>query len=228
MKDFLQIGDDFYAKLFESPLGPRTISLPKDVLRRVISNGKVQQDFSDYEVFGDLDCSFMGLKTLENFPRAITGTFNIDGNQIESLKGAPLRAKTFFCTDNPIDSLEALNDGQHRCYNHLNISNTRIQNLKGLENVDIKVLSIGNNNFLKSYEGIGKVEDFRNQFGMSVQANFLKVNNFEYTDYWKDLLNHCLKFKSDSKRLIQLVEWPEGFLDENLNKSVNSCSKYNL
>jgi len=50
-------------------------------------------------------------------------------------------------------------------------------------------------------------------------------NNKGYNDFWMDFLQHMIKNYPNS---IDNIEWPEGFLDENLKKSARGLGRFDL
>lgn len=60
----------------------------------------------DETVLGGMDCSYMGLKTLEGCPKIVRGDFLCNDNKLESLKGAPQVSGLFDCSHNELTSLE--------------------------------------------------------------------------------------------------------------------------
>lgn len=58
-------------------------------------------------VYGDLEVNLCGLKTLENFPTRILGSFNCNNNQLGSLVGGPSKVEgSYSCEDNNLTNLD--------------------------------------------------------------------------------------------------------------------------
>ena len=50
-------------------------------------------------------------------------------------------------------------------------------------------------------------------------------DNRGYSDFWIDLLKHTIQNHSDR---LSTINWPEGFLNDNLKKSAKGLGKYSL
>jgi hypothetical protein len=65
-------------------------------------------------IFGEFDCSHMGLESFQNTPRYIQRDFECSNNKLTSLDGAPKVVRgTFWTTGNPIKSLSGIPEQIH-------------------------------------------------------------------------------------------------------------------
>ena len=69
-------------------------------------------DISDKEYIGDINCSFNQLTSLEGCPSSISGWFDCSANKLTSLKHCPASVSGWFdCSNNQLISLEGRQTG---------------------------------------------------------------------------------------------------------------------
>ncbi len=82
-----------------------------------------EKDFADSKWYGEFNCQFKNLTTLEGGPSEIFGNFKIAGNDLKSLKGSPRKIRG--------------------CYD---VSNNQLKNLEGVTPDIGSYFSCSNNN----------------------------------------------------------------------------------
>lgn len=216
----------------------------RDYVKNYVYDGKLKYDLSHRLIEGDFDCSNLNLTTLEGVPSSITGKFNCKSNNLMSLEFAPLECGELEISDNPIENLLPLNTGK-RDYEIFTCHYTRIENLKGLKDVNIRRLRIGNNKYFNSFEGIPfniKPSDLDvttdYDYNLMTQLSWYAYYGLNgYTNYWEEMLDHFLKL--DKYVSISNIIWPNNLIDDSLQKFINSklrnlvtsnnkINKYNL
>jgi len=152
---------------------------------------------------GDFDVYFRFIKNggfIEGkIPDEVTGTFNCNGNNLTSLIGGPNKiGRHFYCNDNNLTSLEG---GPSFVSGRFICKNNKLISLEG---APLKV------NHLKS--------------DLKIENSFIN-NGYYKKDYWPDLLGYMISKNID---LGEVKGWPDGFLNDNIIKSVNKINKFKL
>ncbi len=87
-------------------------------------------------VYGNFDCSYNLLTSLENSPKWIRDSFFCIENSLTSLEGCPISDMYYYFGDNPLESLNGFNGIYYRlsCHNRDNLikKHKRKQKLKQL------------------------------------------------------------------------------------------------
>ena len=87
-------------------------------------------------VYGNFDCSYNLLTSLENSPKWIRDSFFCIENSLTSLEGCPISDMHYYFGNNPLESLDGFNGDYNRlsCHNRGNLikKHKRKQKLKQL------------------------------------------------------------------------------------------------
>ena len=110
-----------------------------DVHNSVDLNGKVltKIPIKFNNVYGNFDCSYNNLTSLENSPKWIKVSFFCIENRLTSLEGCPISDMHYYFGDNPLKSI----DGYNLPYSKLNCSNSDILITKHKRKSKIKYIS---------------------------------------------------------------------------------------
>ena len=96
-----------------------------DVHNSVDLNGKVltKIPIKFNNVYGNFDCSYNNLTSLENSPKWIKVSFFCIENSLTSLEGCPISDMHYYFGDNPLESLNGFNGDYNRltCHNRDNL-----------------------------------------------------------------------------------------------------------
>ena len=179
------------------------------------------------EVENEYHCQLNVLTSLEGAPKHMPGSFDCSGNHLETFEGGPDWAEEFIGSQN--EYLTSLRGSPKSIGGSFIIRDcTSLESLEGVPEVIMKDMIFKESIKLKSLYGlthrIGRVlapvhlkieEDFLNNYEMAV----LHKGN-----YWKELLNFVIKNSRD----INSVNWPDGFITDDIRKSAVTTHKYNL
>lgn len=102
--------------------------------------------FKDLRVAGRFDVSINQLTSCKNFPKFVGGVINANDNKISSMEGLQYIGDNLLTmSKNPITSLEYLERFSGELIYGLQFRKTKIESLKGIENIPIKELLVSDN-----------------------------------------------------------------------------------
>jgi len=101
------------------------------------------------EVYGNFNCSGLGLKSLKGSPSIVRGNFICENNELTSLEGAPEVVRDFKAGHNNLKSLR----GPKKVLGCLYAGHNQLQTFEGMPEVK-GLLDVSFNPDLKSYDGL--------------------------------------------------------------------------
>lgn len=109
-----------------------------------------EKDFADSKWYGEFNCQFKNLTSLEGAPSEINGSFFCGNNKLKSLKGSPNKVTLDFgCSSNNLVTFEG---GPKEIGRDIFCDSSRLNSLRGIPSIVHRDLS-GRFNFLSSFEG---------------------------------------------------------------------------
>lgn len=149
-------------------------------------------------------CSNTGLLSLKGAPERINGNFNCGQNFLTSLEGGPKYVEGEFNASNNNEDL-SLKGAPEYVGGRFRAANSNVSTLYGIP------------------KGVTEIDFSMNGFALSTEVGFILSGSYK-DDYWMDLL----KFVIQKNRDLSTVQWPEGFLNDNLKKAAKGIGKYDL
>jgi len=176
-----------------------------------VINGKLIIKFA--EVRGDLNAERRGLKSLEGFPKVIKGHLSLIGNKLENFNNSPIWKidGTLYASQNNLTSLEGLPETVGNLYYHNNI---KLETLYGAP-ISLKTdagLQPSYGTLIPESERVWYYKYYKGEKG---------------NDYWLSLLKFILNNEEYILRE-ENVKWPDGFLTNDVIRSVKGLNKFKL
>jgi hypothetical protein len=216
--------------------------------RDISHKGRLVVSFK--EIKGTFKVDGLALTTLEGCPR-IVDSFSCDNNNLTDLIGGPeiIKGKVtvgdYHANSNHLTSMKGI---PMKVPGWLYLKNNK------LEKMDVEIEYVNSfsisDNPLSSLEGKPKIikNDFWFPFGMSEDRKSalpnkpswyehkfmesIKSDNYHIKgEYWVEFLKYMMKVHpswDDVEIFEKKANWPEGFLNDTLIRSVKGTSKYNL
>lgn len=161
--------------------------------------------------------------SLENFPKSTNQNIYVS-DSVNTLKGSLKICKYLNLSGSKITSLEFC-----PIVEKLDISHCEcLTNLKYLNDIKLKTLNIrGCKNLTSLFNSPLKclVKASGLSKDLDYELEFIRSKHYTIKEkYFEQLLDFLIFKKYD----INKVEWPEGFLNKNVSKSISNVNKYNL
>lgn len=159
------------------------------------------------EITGAFNCSCVGLTSLKGGPKKVRAYYDVRGNKLTDLVGAPKETRHFYCNKNKLSTLKGCPKAVV-----LQLSENFLTNLEyfPLETIDSTIKLEGN------------------KYDLNVELGFIlsgRCSSTEPKEYWPSLLKYMIDEKID---LDKVKGWPKGFLTPELIQSVKGINKFNL
>ena len=149
----------------------------------------------------------------DKIPDVITGNFHCSNKKLTTLEGSPKIVGGYF--DFGYNKLTGLQGAPKEVGGHFLCRYNKLTSLQGAPE------KVG-----------GEFESLNNKVSLAIEEEFIKSgaykDNYGETSqygYWKYLLNYMMK---ENIPLEEVEGWPEGFLNDNIKKSVKGVDKYKL
>lgn len=111
------------------------VKILNEELRKILES--IEKTFADYfgtnltgkSYDGDIRCINKGLTSLHGTPETVSGSFECQNNELESLQFGPKYAHSYYCQNN---QLEDLSGAPQEVAGYFNCSNNPLKSFKGL------------------------------------------------------------------------------------------------
>lgn len=202
---------------YKDPDGFWHVGEALEIRKHWVVDGRLVIKFA--EVRGTFDAEGCNLTTLAGFPKVIKGNLSIIGNKITDFKESPITILTgiLYASNNDLTSLVGAPRTVKNFYYH---RNENLTNLEGAPSLTDAVT--GNNNDQTKVQEVEALA-YRSEFGKDWSNRSMSLLKYLVDKVKKEIIT-----EEEFKDYIDALWWPEGFISDNLIKSVKAVDKFNI